>query len=520
VVKKISLLWVDDEIDLLKPHVIFLESKGYLVDTATNGLDALNFVREKFFDLVLLDQNMPGLSGLETLNQLKKNDPSLPVIMITKSEEEDIMEEAIASKISNYLIKPLNPNQILLAIKKVTDEERLVSKKLTSDYQLEFGKIGLEINQANQYPHWVEIFKKLTYWDIEVEKLNDEGLKEVFQMQKTEANSEFAKFIKSHYLDWINASGQEKPLMSHFLFKERIKPLLTSGRKVVFILIDNLRYDQWKIILPDLLPYFNLEKEEVCCSILPTTTQFSRNAIFSGMMPKEIEKNYPHLWVSEEDEGGKNLHEDELLKLQLQRMGMSMPFFFEKVTTQKSGKKLTENISQLINHQLSVLIYNFVDMLSHARTEIELVKELAEDEAAYRSITLSWFRHSYILDLFRQLAEKNVTVVITADHGSIRVQNPIKVIGDRQITTNLRYKQGKNMDYNPKEVFEIKDPDKAFLPRANVSSTYIFATRDDFFAYPNNYNHYVKYYRNTLQHGGISMEEMLVPLAILVPKNL
>lgn len=518
--KKLSILWIDDEIDLLKPHVIFLEGKGYHLETSTNGHDALQMIREKYYDLVLLDQNMPGLSGLETLSQIKKISSSLPVIMITKSEEEEIMEEAIASKIANYLIKPLNPNQILLAIKKITDQERLVSKKITSDYQSEFGKIGFEINQARDFKAWSEIYRKLTYWDMEVEQLDDEGLKEVFQLQKTEANNEFSKFIKTNYLNWLHSRGDEKPVMSHILFKDKIRPLLHSGRKVVFILIDNLRFDQWKMILPEILPYYNLEREELYCSILPTSTQFARNAVFSGMLPREIEKLYPHLWVSEEDEGGKNLHEDELLKLHLQRLGMRMPFYFEKVTTQKNGKKLTESISSLTSHQLTVLIYNFVDLLSHARTEMEVVKELTDDEAAYRSLTQSWFRHSYLKDLLRQLAEMNLTVVITADHGSVRVQNPVKVIGDKNITTNLRYKQGKNMDYNPKEVFEVKDPDKAFLPRSNVSSTYIFATRDDFFAYPNNYNHYVKYYRNTLQHGGISLEEMLVPLAFLVPKNL
>lgn len=517
--KKTLILWVDDEIDLLKPHVIFLENKGYLVETSTNGHDALGMISEKFYDLVLLDENMPGLSGLETLNQLKKISPSLPVIMITKSEEEEIMEEAIASKIANYLIKPVNPNQILLAIKKITDQERLVSKKVTSDYQAEFGKTGMDINMARTYNDWVEIYKKQTYWALEVEQLEDTGLKEIFHLQQTEANSEFSKFIKANYLQWLQSSSEERPVMSHVLFKDRIKPLLEKDRKIVFILIDNLRYDQWKIILPEILPYFNLAKEELCCSILPTATQFARNAIFSGMLPKEIEKLYPQFWVNEEDEGGKNLHEMELLQLQLKRLGMNVPFFFEKVTTQKNGKKLTENVSDIINHSLGVIIYNFVDLLSHTRTEMEMVKELTEDEAAYRSLTLSWFRHSYILELFRQLAEKNVTIILTADHGSIRVQNPIKVIGDKQTTTNLRYKQGRNLDYNPREVFEIKDPDKAFLPKSNVSSTYIFATRNDFFAYPNNYNHYVKYYRNTIQHGGVSMEEMLVPLAILTPKT-
>ncbi len=517
--KKISLLWVDDEIDLLRPHIIFLEGKGYQVKTSTNGHDALQLIKEDYYDLVLLDQNMPGLSGLETLSQIKKISFSLPVIMITKSEEEEIMEEAIASKIANYLIKPLNPNQILLAIKKITDQERLVSKKITSDYQSEFGKIGIEINQAKTFEAWTEIYRKITFWDLEVEQIDDEGLKEVFQLQKTEANSEFSKFVKANYLNWLNIRGDEKPLMSHVLIKDRIRPLLAAGKKVVFILIDNLRFDQWKMILPEILPYYNLEREELYCSILPTATQFARNAVFSGMLPGEIEKLYPHLWIGEEEEGGKNLHEDELLQIHLKRLGTKMPYYFEKITTIKSGKKLTDSISSLINQQLTVLIYNFVDLLSHARTEMEVVKELSDDEAAYRTLTLAWFRHSYLRDLLRQLADRNLTVVITADHGSVRVQNPVKVIGDRNITTNLRYKQGKNMDYNPKEVFEIKDPDKAFLPKSNVSSTYIFATRDDFFAYPNNYNHFVNYYRNTLQHGGVSLEEMLVPLAFLVPKN-
>ncbi len=519
-VKKFTLLWVDDEIELLKPHIIFLESKGYIVETSTNGIDALHLIKTRFYDLVLLDQNMSGLSGIETLNRLKKHFPALAIIMVTKSEEEEIMEEAIASKISDFLIKPLNPNQILLAIKKITEQDHLISKKLASDYQSEFGKIRIEIDHAKQFSQWTEIYKKLTYWDLEIENLEDEGLKEVLQFQKTEANNEFAKFIKANYLDWLNIPKTEKPLMSHILFKDKVKPLLVSGRQVVFIMIDNLRFDQWQIIMPELLPYFNIELEELYCSILPTCTQFARNAVFSGMMPKEIEKLYPHLWVNEEEEGGKNMHEQELLKFQLQRLGISQPFFFEKISTQKSGRKLAENISPLLNTQLSVIIYNFVDLLSHARTEIEFVKELAVDEAAYRSLTRSWFKHSYILDLVRQLSKRKVTVVITADHGSIKVLNPIKVKGDKHTTTNLRYKQGKNLDYNPKEVFEIKEPDRAYLPKPNVSSTYIFATHDSFFAYPTNYNYYVKYYTNTLQHGGISMEEMIVPLIFLAPKLL
>ncbi len=514
--KQITILWADDEIDLLKPNIIFLESKGYKVLTSTNGQDAIELVQSHRPDLVFLDEYMPGLSGLETLEIIKSSFPSLPVVMITKSEEEDIMEEAIGSKISDYLIKPVHPKQILLSIKKNIDTRRLVTQKITSSYQVEFGNLTMAINTAASFEDWVDVYRRLVYWDMELENSVDTGMNEVIAQQKHEANNEFAKFIKSNYSDWFK-DNPDRPLLSHNILPQRIFPLLKQSEKVVFIMIDNLRYDQLKSILPDIREYYQVEREELYCSILPTVTQFARNAVFGGLMPQDIEKLYPQLWSDEDDEGSKNLNEKELLVKQLKRTGNDPNIFYEKVVNRKSGKKLSENISSVINNTLTVLVYNFVDMLSHARTEMDVIKELASDDAAYRSLTRSWFRHSYLLDLLKELSDKDVKVVITSDHGSVKVDNPIKVIGDRHTTTNLRYKQGKNLNYNPRQVFEIQIPSSIHLPRTNVSSTYIFATGGDFFVYPNNYNYYANYYNNTFQHGGVSLEEMLVPCIFLEP---
>jgi CheY-like chemotaxis protein len=515
--KQITILWADDEIDLLRPNIIFLESKGYKVLTATNGQDAIDMVTSENPDLVFLDENMPGISGLQTLEEIKTSFPALPVVMITKSEEEEIMEQAIGSKISDYLIKPVHPKQILLSIKKNVDTRRLVTQKITSSYQSEFGKIGTAINYADSYDDWVDVYRRLVYWEMELESSSDSGMNEVVSRQKQEANNAFGKFIKANFEDWFHDNAENKPVLSHNLFSAKILPLLDPAEKVIVILIDNLRFDQWKAILPDIREYFQIASEELYCTILPTTTQFARNSMFAGLMPWDIEKLYPQLWMNDEDEGSKNPYEEELLSRQLKRKGNNMHFYYEKVLNKKNGKKLSENISSLINNPLTVLVYNFVDMLSHARTEMDVLKELAGDDAAYRSLTRSWFRHSYLLDLLKDLSARKVKVVITSDHGSVRVENPVKVIGDRNTTTNLRYKQGKNINYNPKQVFEVRNPSSIHLPQNNVSSTYIFATGGDFFAYPNNYNYYANYYKNTFQHGGISMEEMLVPLIVLEP---
>jgi len=514
--KKDRILWADDEIDLLKVYVLFLEEKGYEVVTATNGKDAIDLCRKESFDIIFLDENMPGLSGLETLARIKEIDPDVPMVMITKSEEENIMNMAIGSKIADYLTKPVNPSQILLTLKKNIHRKEIQTEHTTSTYRSEFGRIGMQINDSLTYHDWVEVYKKLVYWELELAE-TDSGMDELLRMQKTEANSTFNKFVRRNYQDWFQ-SADKRPLMSHELFKNKVFPLIDEGEKLFFVLIDNFRFDQWKIIREILNEFYTFPEEGLYCSILPTATQYARNAIFSGLLPLQIQQMFPDLWVDEEEEEGKNLNEKDLIQTQLNRFRKNYSFSYHKVNEQSYCEKLIERIPQLDNNQLNVCVLNFIDMLSHARTESKMMRELANDVEAYRSLTVSWFKHSGTLELFKAIARRGYKVILTTDHGTIQVKNPVKVIGDKNTNVNLRYKVGKNLSYNKKEVFEITDPKKIGLPSPNVSSAYIFAGNDDFFAYPNNYNHYVSYYKNTFQHGGISLEEMLIPLVVMEPK--
>jgi len=513
-----KILWVDDEIGLLKAHILFLEQKGYNVKTTNNGADALEIVRSELFDIVFLDEQMPGLSGIETLEQIKEEFPGLPVVMITKSEEETIMEEAIGSKISDYLIKPVNPKQILLSLKKNLEDKKLVSEKTTSQYQQAFSPLGMKISGDLDFNEWADVYKSLVRWELELEKSTDSGIIEVLNMQKHEANFVFAKFIENQYHNWINGKTANRPILSPVLFKDRLFPKLITNKPLFLILIDNLRYDQWKVIQPIIERSYRVVSDQTYYSILPTVTQYARNSMFAGLMPAEIERKYPQYWLGEEDEGTKNQYEAELLDEYLKRYGKNIRYSYTKVLNLNVGRKLVENLSNLMNNTLNVIVYNFVDMLSHARTEMEIIRELADDEAAYRSLTVSWFEHSPLKDIIGFLAEKGADLVITTDHGSVRVSDPVKVLGDRNTNANLRYKTGKALQYNLKEVYEVKNPHDIYLPRQNVSSSFIFCKRNDFFAYPNNYNYYVNYYKNTFQHGGVSLEEMIIPYIELKPK--
>lgn len=517
--EKNTILWADDEMELLKPHILFLTGKGYDVITAVSGDEALDIVREnRNINAVLLDENMPGISGLETLTKIKQLRSDLPVIMITKSEEEHIMDDAIGGKIADYLIKPVNPNQIILALKKTLDNKRLVSDKTNTEYRKEFGNIGMTLSDNLSWDEWKEVFKKIIYWELEMDKAQDKSMLEVLKMQKADANTQFFKFVEKSYVNWLNGKDPNAPTMSHTLLKNKFMPELEKNENVFLLVIDNLRYDQWKIIQPILQDYYKVEKEELYCSILPTATQYARNALFSGLMPSEMEKRHKEWWLNDEDEGGKNMHEEDYMHAQLKRLGKDIKFSYNKITNHAAGKKLADNINNLLQNKLNVIVYNFVDMLSHARTEMEVIRELADDEPAYRSITLSWIEHSPLMDIIKQLAEKKIKIVITTDHGTVHVKEPTKVLGDKNVNTNLRYKQGKALDYNPKEVFEIKNPSDAFLPKLHPSSRFIFAKEDRFFAYPNNFNYYVNYYRGTFQHGGISLEEMIIPYITLTAK--
>jgi CheY-like chemotaxis protein len=515
----VKILWVDDEIDSLKSQIMFLENKGYNVATKTNGFDAVDYVKGNQLDIVLLDESMPGITGLETLQQIKEVNSNLPVVMITKNETENLMDEAIGSQISDYLIKPVNPNQVLLSIKKIVDNKRLVAEKTTSNYQQEFRNLFMALNSNPNYTEWMDLYKKLIFWELEMEKSDSPEMQEVFQTQKTEANTEFFKFISRNYSSWVNAKSTDSPIMSHNLMQFKVLPHLEKGTPLFFVLIDNLRYDQWKTIQPIFAESFRIHEEETFYAILPTATQYSRNAIFAGMRPIDIEKQFPQQWKNDDEEGGKNLFEEDFFKAQLKRLGKGdLKYSYTKIVNNHEGQKLVDNIHNMLQNDINIIVYNFVDMLSHARTEMEVLKELAGDETSYRSITQSWFEHSPLHQALKKIADKKVTVIVGTDHGSVRVKTPGKIIGDKQTTANLRYKHGRNLNFDPKDVLAFKDPKEAGLPVPNINSSFVFAKGDIYLCYPNNYNHFANYYRNTFQHGGVSLEEMIIPVIRMTNK--
>ena len=514
--ESIQVLWVDDEINRLQPHIHFLEKKGYQVSPCTNGPDALELIRKRAFDIVLLDENMPGMDGLTVLSEIKQIFPNLAVIMITKSEAETLMEEAIGSKIADYLIKPVNPNQILLSLKKNLDHSRLVTEKTSMDYQRSFQELNIEISRANDFKEWAAIYQKLCFWELELDTLESNDLQEILNHQKTEANHQFSKFILSNYEDLV---GGDSPLvMSHQMIEQLVLDKMPKDKTTLLVVIDNLRYDQWRVLQTHLSPFYKLQEEMICSSILPTTTQYARNALFAGELPVQIKRLYPNLWKDDTDPGGKNQHEQELLSGQLATLEREISFSYYKITRQEQGLKLASQLQNEANNDLCVVVYNFVDVISHAKTEMEIIKELASSDKAFRSLTSTWFQNSPLLDIIKRAQSLGFTLMITTDHGTINVRQPSKILGDRESSTNIRYKTGKRLNSEDKNLYTVSNPEDIGLPKINLSSSFTFATEDRYLIYPSNYNHFVNFYKNTYQHGGVSLEEMLIPFAVLSPK--
>ncbi len=506
-----NILWIDDEIDLLRMHILFLKEKGHHTETVNNGRDALELLKEKSFDIIFLDENMPGKSGLDILPEIKYLRPAIPVVMITKNEEEEIMDEAIGDNIDDYLLKPVNPKQILLSIKKHAESKRIVNNKVRDKYQSTFREIGMKIGETRTADDWKKIYRELIYWQLEIERTNDSMLTEILNNQLEEARQEFGKFIQRNYISWFNENQNERPLMIFDFLKEKIKPL-TDTEKVFVIVMDNLRFDQWRMIRPTIEEIIPVVKEEIWYSILPTTTQYARNSLFAGMMPDAIQKRYPQYWKYDHEEGGKNNYEKELAEEFFKRYRRNIDIAYAKILENNYGHKINERFNQLKNNDLTFIVYNFIDILSHARTDNRIIQELAFDLQQYRHLTKTWFENSPLLKLLKMLAKAKIRTFIVTDHGSVNIHKPIKVLGDRETTTNLRYKSGKNLKYDYKDVFEITQPEKAGLPGYNLSQSYIFSCNNDFFAYPNNFNYHVRYYKDTFQHGGVSPDEMLIPI--------
>ncbi|MBP3254520.1 MAG: PglZ domain-containing protein [Bacteroidales bacterium] len=516
----VKILWADDEIDLLKPYILFLEAKDYKVIPATDGQEALDILDKESVDIMFLDENMPGLNGLETLTRVKALMPSLPVIMITKSEEENIMEQAIGSKISDYLIKPVNPNQILLVLKKHLDTKKLVTQTQTMTYQQQFRDISMRINQGLDYDQWTDLYKQIVHWEIELADSNDEEIFEILKEQKTEANQQFSKYYQQNYITWLHDNDGNAPMMSHKVLSKEVFPLLKKKqRPVFFIVLDNFRFDQWRALKPEIEKLLMVENEGIYYSILPTTTQYARNSLFASMLPDDIKKNYPQYWIDEDKEGNKNQYEPDLMNENLKRHRINVNTTYHKVLNVTYGMRMIDILPNFMQNDFNVIVYNFIDMLSHARTDSDLVRELASDENAYRGVTLTWYEHSPLKEVLKYLSDKDVDVFITTDHGSVKVDTPVKIKSNKEASVNLRYKIGRLLDYDPKEVFAVKNSQDVSIPPLSIMSQMIFTRANDFFVYPTEYNKYVQYYMNTFQHGGISMEECMIPLIHLVPKE-
>ncbi|MCK5146778.1 response regulator [bacterium] len=512
-----KILWADDEIDHLKPHILFLEDKGYHITSVTNAEDAIASLKIESYDLVLLDEMMTGMDGLQALPHIQEIQPGLPVIMITKSEQEDLMEEALSENVRDYLTKPVNPSQILSSVKRILERKRITRDKLTRDYTAEFGSIMSIIDGNPTVEEWMALHLRLCQRELALDRYGDQALLQTLTDQREECNRAFCRFVSNNYSNWVNTT--HRPLMSVDLFKKYVFPHLNSGTPVWVIVIDNLRLDQWLDLEPLLYDYFNI-KRDTYLSILPTATPYSRNALFSGLWPSEIAKYYPKIWSQgEDDDSSRNRHEATLLDDYLKREGVDFgkSAKYVKILDSYDNKQLLSQAESYLRHPFSAMVFNFVDIMSHRRSESKILQEIVPDESAYRRLTRSWFEHSALFEIMKKGSQNNVRIIVTSDHGSIRVKHEILVHADRATSTNLRYKYGRSIKADSKQVFTINNPLECGLPSSKMNTNYLISHTDNFFVYPNHFHKYVNLYKDSLQHGGISMEEMILPVVELGP---
>lgn len=513
-----KILWADDEIELLHPHILFLEERGFDVTAVTNGDDAINQVRRNNFEVVLLDEHMSGKDGITTFAEIKTLRPGISTVMITKSEEEQLMEEAIGQQIDDFLTKPVNPSQILMVLKKLTEAAKINRDRIAREYIAQFNEISALIAAGANWRDWTDVHVKLSNWDIELERFPDLGLTDVLQDQKNQCNLEFARFVEDHYRDWIN--GKDSPLLSVGVVERFLASPLKQGKRILLLVIDCLRMDQYLAIEPLLAQLFNI-KRDYYYSILPTSTPYSRNAIFSGLYPNELERHFPDLWKrGEDDESSSNRFEHQLLDKQLAKLGVNLKTDskYVKILDPEEADNVERKVASYFNLPLFSMVFNFVDILAHARSNSDVIKEMVRNEGSYRAITRSWFEHSSLFNILRAFANQDILIILTSDHGSIRTQRGAKVVSDKEASTNLRYKYGRNLKCDAKNALFIRDPEDYKLPRRGININYIIAKEDYYFVYPTNYHKYVNLYKNSFQHGGISLEEMILPIAIMEPR--
>ncbi|NOT33441.1 MAG: response regulator [Candidatus Eisenbacteria bacterium] len=515
-----QILWADDEIDLLRPHIKFLEQKGFAVTAVPNGEDALAALERQRYDVVLLDEMMPGLGGLGTLDAIKSRNHTLPVILITKSEEETLMDEAIGKRITDYLIKPVNPSQVFLACKRVFESDRLQDSQRARDYVGEMQRWQAIDTRRLDWAGWVDLTVESARWDVLFDGINEEGLKQAHADFRRPLNLEFSRFIEDQYPRWVKDAA-ERPRMSHDVVRHAVVPHLKSGKRVVFVVIDCMRLDQWFTLEPLLEELFEIQ-HDYYCGILPTATPYARNAIFGGLLPIDLQRHHPDLWQeNSKDERTKNRFERQLLEHQLERLKATPEkgLKYLKIYEADEAQAVKRQIQTFSNLSLVAMVFNFLDILAHGRSESEILQELAPDEAAFRAVMRAWFTHSPLYDILRALSKQDVTVVITTDHGSVLCKRAALVYGNRDTSTNLRYKFGVNLNCDTKQAINARKPSDFALPDDGVNKNYVLCREDYYFVYPTRFHEFERQYRGSFQHGGVSIEEMVLPLMTLTPRG-